>query len=303
MNNDPLFSVIVPTHNRRASLQETLHSLFQQDYQNFEIIVVNDGSTDDTDGYLSQVALEGKIVYLKQHNRGPASARNHGLSVAKGEYIAFTDDDCLVPLDWLRRFADYFERTRVDVVGGMVRNCVQRNIFSEVSQEMSNHFVKFLSRANQVTTFLTSNNVAYHSESVRKAGGFSDRFRHPGGEERALHHVILRQGGKVVMLPDQIVDHYHVLTLRSFLKQHYYYGRGSFILHRIISKELSHSPNPIPLSAYSSLMMSLFHNSLLKGVKKMIFFALAEISVFFGFLVESLSSHHQVEVSMTARPR
>lgn len=293
------FSVIVPTHDRRLSLQQTLHSLFQQDFQDFEIIVVNDGSSDDTDEYLSHLASEGKIVYLKQSNRGPASARNAGLKVAKGQYIAFTDDDCLVPPDWLRRFTHYFERTRVDVVGGIVRNRVRDNIFSEVSQEISNHFVKFLGRDNQPTAFLTSNNVAYHSESVRKAGGFSDRFRYPGGEERALHQVILQQGGKIMMLPDQIIEHYHVLTLRSFLKQHYHYGRGSFILHRIIRRELSNSPHMIPISAYGSLILSLFNDNPLRGVRKVILFALAEVSVIFGFIVESLSSHRQAEVTKT----
>src|SRR5689334_2868499 len=98
-----MFSVIVPTYNRVALLAKTLESLFRQEYPDVEIIVVNDGSSDGTDAYLTDLASQGRIVYAKHLNSGPSVARHLGMTKAKGDLIAFTDDDCVAPPDWLSR--------------------------------------------------------------------------------------------------------------------------------------------------------------------------------------------------------
>src|SRR5437867_3641156 len=140
-------SVIVPTHNRVALLQQNVESLLRQDFTDREIIIVNDGSTDGTDRYLSTLETSAKIVYVRQDNQGPAAARNAGIKVARGRYVAFTDDDCVVPARWLARIVAVFESGGYDFVGGVVRNCVRNNIYSELSQDIVNHFVKFLSES------------------------------------------------------------------------------------------------------------------------------------------------------------
>ena len=80
-----------------------MDSVLSQRFSDYEIIAVNDGSTDATDEYLSLLASGGKITYVKQQNLGPAAARNTGVKAARGIYLAFTDDDCIVPPHWLRR--------------------------------------------------------------------------------------------------------------------------------------------------------------------------------------------------------
>lgn len=97
----PSVSVIIPTHNRRALLLETLGSVFSQTYRDFEVLVVNDGSTDDTAVVLRPLVENGSIKYIEQPNSERAAARNRGLAVAQGEYIAFLDDDDLWPADKL----------------------------------------------------------------------------------------------------------------------------------------------------------------------------------------------------------
>ena len=86
-----LFSVVIPTHNRAGFLPETLESVFAQEERDFEILIVDDGSTDGTPEILKRYA--GRIEILRQENRGPAAARNLGIARARGEYVAFLDSD------------------------------------------------------------------------------------------------------------------------------------------------------------------------------------------------------------------
>lgn len=86
-------SIVIPTYNRSALIQETIESVLKQTYSDYEIIVVDDGSTDNTQEALKKFA--GKIQYIKQNNRGINNARNQGLRHAKGEYVALLDNDDL----------------------------------------------------------------------------------------------------------------------------------------------------------------------------------------------------------------
>ena len=95
----PKLSVIVPVYNTEKYLSRCLESVLQQLYQNLEIILVDDGSTDNS-GRICDVfsELDGRICVFHVANQGPASARNHGMDVAKGEWITFVDaDDYISP--------------------------------------------------------------------------------------------------------------------------------------------------------------------------------------------------------------
>jgi glycosyltransferase involved in cell wall biosynthesis len=114
------FAVVVPTFNRKAVLRQCIEALAKQDYPDFEVIVVDDGSTDQT----SEMIVDEfpKVRFLTQDHRGPAAARNRGVAGARGEIIAFTDDDCVAPRNWLTRLADgYARHPRVAGVGGYLQ--------------------------------------------------------------------------------------------------------------------------------------------------------------------------------------
>jgi len=100
----PLVSIIVPTFNRRQLLCDTLESIYKQTYRPIEVLVVDDGSTDDTESYVTEWARKHNITnvfdvcYIRQENSGPSAARNRGISEAKGDYVQFLDsDDILLP--------------------------------------------------------------------------------------------------------------------------------------------------------------------------------------------------------------
>ena len=118
MNSSPLVSVIIPTYNRKSWLLECLKTLREQTYTRaaYEIIVVDDGSTDGTSEVLSQ---SKDLTMLRQPNKGPAAARNKGLSIARGEIIAFTDDDCLLSKDWIEQGVKALEQRKLDGIEGL----------------------------------------------------------------------------------------------------------------------------------------------------------------------------------------
>lgn len=110
MNRHSLVSVIIPTYNRAGVICQTVDNIFQQTYSNFELIIVDDGSTDDTQPKLREYGDRLRVV--TQDNSGPAIARNHGVKVAHGEIIAFQDSDDLWKPNKLERQVRLLEKDR-----------------------------------------------------------------------------------------------------------------------------------------------------------------------------------------------
>ncbi len=105
----PKISVIIPTYNRSGMVKEAISSVLAQTEPNLEIIVVDDGSTDDTRIVVESLA-EKRVSYFYKTNAGPASARNYGLSKATGEYVAFLDHDDLWPPNYLEVMLSRLEK-------------------------------------------------------------------------------------------------------------------------------------------------------------------------------------------------
>ena len=116
----PRVSVIIPTFRHGAIVLETLESVFAQSFTDYEVIVVNDGSPDDTAERLHPLAEAGRIRYFEQTNQGQAGARNRGLAEARGEFVAYLDDDDLWPPDKLEWQVRWLEERGGDVVVGNV---------------------------------------------------------------------------------------------------------------------------------------------------------------------------------------
>ena len=112
----PLFSVIIPVFNRASSVCTTLESVYNQTFSDFEIIVVDDGSTDTLkDSLLNYISLSNFSYYF-QSNAGVSAARNRGANLSNGEYLVFLDSDDHVTENWLRDYANEIDARHPDLI-------------------------------------------------------------------------------------------------------------------------------------------------------------------------------------------
>src|SRR5208283_4057898 len=254
--NKMKFSVIVPTYNRIELLKKTLESLFRQNFKEYEVIVVNDGSSDGTNEYLSRLSEGSRIKYVHHANSGLAATRQAGLQCAGGEYIAFTDDDCVVPSDWLRKIHDAFQQHHVSGIGGPTVTGNPSNPYSQANDMINNYFKSAINRSGTDVPFLTGNNVAYTRESLEKVGGPDQRFR-MGAEDRDLLFRIVQAGGTMIYDPSIVVTHYNDADFLRFVKHQFDLGKGSYLFYRV-NKQSAKKPAKISLRVYLGLMLHPF---------------------------------------------
>lgn len=117
-----LISIIVPVYNTEKYIERCLDSIMKQDYPNFEVILVNDGSTDESGIIIQKYKEKYKnISYIKQENKGVGAERNAGIKVAKGDYISFVDSDDLIMEDYCSHL--------LSIIGVRYCCCGQRKIY------------------------------------------------------------------------------------------------------------------------------------------------------------------------------
>ncbi len=196
----------------------------------FELIVVDDGGTAPLEPLLAEVPDGLSVRLVRQENAGPASARNLGASLARGEVLAFTDDDC-APVDtWAQAMMDAVSaRDQPVLIRGVTRNALTGNLFSQTSQEI----VDFLAEdAGDALDFATSNNIAMPRAAFDELGGFDAAYPLAAGEDRAFCRDWVGRGWRITTHAEAAVDHHHDLDLTGFWRQNRNYGRGARVFHR-----------------------------------------------------------------------
>ena len=294
------FSVIIPTYNRLSLLRRTLESLFQQEFSDYEIIVVDDGSTDGTHEYLQSLSNEKKIQYVRQKNSGPAIARNKGIALSSGSLVAFTDDDCIVPTDWLRRYLIKFQQEDVDAIGGSSRTGNVSNPFAEVNDIIVNFLkAEINKRPDNEVPFLTTNNTAYRKKSLEKVGGFDNRFR-IGAEERDLNFRLRQAGEKLMFDPSVIVDHYNDAGFSKFLRHQFNQGKGSFLFYRNARQMFGKKSQMIPIRVYLCLLLYPFSVKITsRAFLLSVLIVLAQAAVTIGYFIAALSGRKDTTSSIS----
>jgi glycosyltransferase involved in cell wall biosynthesis len=228
-HQQPLFSVIIPTYNRPEQLAQCLDSLTRLDYprQDFEVIVVDDGSKTPLKSVVTRYN-QLKLTLIQQANAGPAAARNTGAKCAHGKYLAFTDDDCTPAPNWLTTLAHRFAATPNCMIGGQTFNTLWQNPYSTASQLLVDYLYIFHQTSLPQLHFFTSNNLSLPTEIFRILGGFDTTFTLAAGEDRELCDRWLHHGYEMIYASEVQIYHAHQLTLASFWRQHFNYGRGAF---------------------------------------------------------------------------
>ncbi len=217
----PRASVVVCSYNGAATLDECLRSLMGLNYPDYEVILVDDGSTDATPAIAARYP---QVVYHRQANRGLSAARNVGAALADGEVVAYTDSDCVADEDWLYYLVGAMQDRGIDAIGGpnvppptdgWVAQCVA------VSPGGPSHVMLDDRRAEHVPGC----NMAFRRAVLLGLGGFDPQFRQAGDDVDVCWRW-LDSGRDIGYAPAALVWHHRRSTVAAYLKQQEGYGRA-----------------------------------------------------------------------------
>jgi len=283
------FTIVIPTHDRPAQLRKCLGALasLKDPDGGFEVIVVDDGSATGLDKVADPFRDRLNLTLHVQANAGPGAARNAGASLAKGEYLAFTDDDCAPMADWLTALKYRFESTPDAMVGGQTINALSGNLCSEASQLLVSYLYTHYNARDGGPQFFTSNNFAMLRRLFDEVGGFDTSFVGAAGEDREYCDRWRHLGHPMVYAPEAQVSHYHAMTLRKFWRQHLYYGRGAFRFHKIRSERKQEPIRVEPMSFYLNLLCyPLFNSAFYRSPFLALLIVLSQVANTAGFFLE-----------------
>lgn len=233
-NKQPTFSIVIPTYQRPKQLTGCLEALTHLEYPNdrFEVIVVDDGSETPLERVVAPFRNLLDLILLTQSNAGPAAARNTGAARAHGKFLAFTDDDCRPSSHWLKNLTERFAVKPDHMIGGRTLNALSDNIYSITSQLILEVVYAYYNENLSQEHFFASNNIAVPSDYFRTINGFDSTFPF-ASEDREFCDRWLNHGYQMTYASEVIVYHMHKLTFRKFLKQHFNYGRGTFLYYQM----------------------------------------------------------------------
>lgn len=229
----PKYSIIVPVYNRPDEVDELLDSLQSQTYKDFEVVIVEDGSTVDCKWVVAKYESDLDIHYLVKENGGQGFARNYGYERAKGEYLIVFDSDCLIPLHYLASVDSYLQAHPVDAYGGPD---AAHESFT-ITQKAINHVMTSLFTTGGIRG--NKKHVGqYHPRSFnmgisRKVWEETKGYIIPFmGEDMEFSTRIINSGFNTALIPDAFVYHKRRTDLRKFFKQLKYFGRARINLSR-----------------------------------------------------------------------
>ena len=227
--NKPKFSIIIPTYSAEMLLIECIQSLCNQSVEknSFEVIVVNDGGKREISKKIELFDNQLEIRYFYQENKGPAAARNLGINKARGDIILFLDDDSLPTSVWLKAVINAWETyPDYDGIGGYIISEKSDSIYCRVNTDFFNWYLANYS-VNEHYPFLTTCNAGYKKRTLNKVGNFDKEFRKASGEDRDLNIKLINAGGKLRLDKSVLVYHDRDLTISSYTKKYYNYGKAA----------------------------------------------------------------------------
>jgi len=228
----PSCTVVIPTRRRPQLLTNCLRALAASEYPSsrLEVIVVDDDTQPTTRTTVDAARDRLEVTLLESRSRGPAAARNAGARHGRGDVLAFTDDDCRVDPGWLAALASRVVAGPAEGAGGHAVNELKDNHWSSLSQTIVDLVYAHYNEDFEHARFVTTNNLAVRAEAFRRVGGFDESFR--TAEDRDFCRRWRAAGLELAYAPDAVVRHMHELTLGTFMRQHFAYGRGAFRFHR-----------------------------------------------------------------------
>ncbi len=226
----PQFSVIVPVYNRRDEVDDLLKSLVAQTLHNFEVLIVEDGSTDPCGDIVERYADRLDAHYFFKSNEGRSIARNHGIDNAAGDYFIFFDSDCVIPPDYFATLTRALDEHYTPCFGGPD---AAADDFTDVQKAINFAMTSLLTTGGirggkvQMERFVPrSFNMGYSREVWQTVGGFREMF----SEDIDMSTRIRQAGFDIQLIRQAYVYHKRRVSLRKFARQTHVFGMSRITL-------------------------------------------------------------------------
>lgn len=228
------FSIIIPVFNRPNEIDELLKSLTQQDFQeDFEVLIIEDGSTEKSERVVKKHKDKLKISYLFKENSGAGASRNYGMQQASGNYFIILDSDVIVPNHYLSKVKKTLEENYTDAFGGP--DAAHQN-FTALQKAINYSMTSFLTtggirgKKKGIGKFqLRSFNLGISKKAFQVTQGFS---KMKTGEDIDLTFRLWQNGFETQLITEAFVYHKRRSSLKQFFKQTYSFGKARPILNR-----------------------------------------------------------------------
>ncbi len=228
---EPKFSIIVPVYNRIDEVRDLLASLEAQTVKNFEVIIVEDGSTDRCADVVAEAAARGlNVRYFYKDNEGRSIARNYGLERAVGDYFIFFDSDCVIPPAYFETIERELAASPLDCFGGPD---AAHESFSDVQKAINYSMTSFLTtggirggKINLEKFVPRTFNMGFSRGVYDRVGGFREMF----SEDIDMSTRIKQAGFSIGLIRHAPVWHKRRIDLRKFLRQVYVFGMSRITL-------------------------------------------------------------------------
>jgi glycosyltransferase involved in cell wall biosynthesis len=229
------FSVVIPVYNRPDELADLLESLTRQTTTDFEVLVVDDGSTVKADAVVATYLNRLRLRYFEKENTGQGFSRNYGFERAEGEYFVVFDSDAVVPPGYFAAVETYLNHTPLDAYGGPDAaspdfSATQKAISYSMTSVFTTGGIRGRTQQNAGGVFLPrSFNMGLSRRVFTETGGFAKRDM---GEDMELSTRLIRLGYCVGLIPEAVVYHKRRGTLGAFFRQIISFGRTRVQLWR-----------------------------------------------------------------------
>lgn len=226
----PYFSVIVPVYNRIDEVHDLLESLTHQTNKDFDVILVEDGSTEPCEAEAKRYADIIDVKYFYKSNEGRSIARNHGIENASGEYFIFFDSDCVIPENYFSELSKRLKENYTDCFGGPD---AAHDSFTDVQKAINYSMTSFLTTGGirggkiQMEKFVPrSFNMGYSRKVWEKIGGFREMF----SEDIDMSTRVRQAGFSIQLIREAYVYHKRRTSLPKFCRQTYVFGMSRITL-------------------------------------------------------------------------
>lgn len=284
----PFVSVIVPAFNESKIIKESILSLLNLDYPNYEIIIVNDGSTDDTKevaesmvGFQKGKYNDIKVSLINQPNLGKARALNTGIHYSKAEFVLCMDGDSQLSPDSIKSAVRHFKNPKIGAVAGNVKVINRKKFFTDLQ---ALEYIEGLNMARSAQSFMQLVNIIpgpiglFRRKAIEQAGFYSsDTY----AEDADLTLKILAKGWKIYYEPKSISYTQAPETLQQLLKQRYRWTRG---ILQSLRKHKKNMLNPTVNIRHTFVLWVMSYEALIwptMNIAANAFFIFA--ALFFGF--------------------